>query len=155
MYRVRIEPKRATETAAVTMVVVLFPSHTIKSGAKADLGRLFKRTKNGSKTLAAEGLAQRRRAQTRPAAVQTAKLISVSMRVTPVWRKMVLSAVIEIRHLRIRLGLLKINRSMRPKLAESSHKDRIRIKEGCARYGSYSGGAAGRPGIPAGLTRGE
>ena len=67
------------------MVVVLFPSHTIKSGAKADLGRLFKRTKNGSKTLAAEGLAQRRRAQTRPAAVQTAKLISVSMRVTPVW----------------------------------------------------------------------
>ena len=69
------------------------------------------------KTLAAEGLAQRRRAQTRPAAVQTAKLISVSMRVTPVWRKMVLSAVIEIRHLKIRLGLLKINRSMRPKPA--------------------------------------
>ena len=43
-----IQPKIATEIPAIIIVFVPVPSHTMKSGARADLGRLFKMTKVGS-----------------------------------------------------------------------------------------------------------
>ena len=42
-------PKIATDMAVMIMVFMLLPSHTIKIGAIADFGRLFKITKYGSK----------------------------------------------------------------------------------------------------------
>ena len=49
VYRVRMEPNTATDTAAVMMVRMLLPSQTMSRGARADLGRLFNRTRKGSK----------------------------------------------------------------------------------------------------------
>lgn len=79
------------ETAAVTTIRIRLPSHTRSNGARADLGRLFKRTKKGSKTWAAKGLDQRKRAVKRLITVQKKKLKRVSIKVTPVWRKRLLS----------------------------------------------------------------
>ena len=42
-------PKIATDMAVMIIVFMLLPSHTIKIGAIADFGRLFKITKYGSK----------------------------------------------------------------------------------------------------------
>lgn len=52
------------ETAAVTTIRIRLPSHTRRRGARADFGRLFKRTKKGSKTWAVRGSDQRKRAVT-------------------------------------------------------------------------------------------
>ena len=45
VYRVMTDPNTATETAATTMVFKLAPSHTMRRGAMADLGRLFNMTR--------------------------------------------------------------------------------------------------------------
>ncbi len=43
-----IDPNNATEIPATIMVLEPVPSHTMKSGAKADLGRLFNIMRQGS-----------------------------------------------------------------------------------------------------------
>ena len=45
-------PKMAREIAQTMMVFILFPSHTIKMGAKAVFGRLFNVIRKGSKIFA-------------------------------------------------------------------------------------------------------
>jgi hypothetical protein len=45
VYRFRMLPKIATDIPAAMMVVWVAPSHTIKSGARADLGRLLSTTR--------------------------------------------------------------------------------------------------------------
>ncbi len=85
------EPKTAMETAAVTTMRIRLPSHTRRRGARADFGRLFNRTKKGSNTWAARGSDQRKRAVIRLIRVHKKKLTRVSVNVTPVWRKRLLS----------------------------------------------------------------
>lgn len=45
VYRFMILPKTATDMPATMMVVGVAPSHTMSSGARADLGRLFRTTR--------------------------------------------------------------------------------------------------------------
>ena len=121
-----MDPNTATDTAATTMVRMLLPSHTIKRGARADFGRLFNRTRKGSSTWATLLLDHRSRAHARPKMVQTAKLIRVSIRVTPVWRNRLPSFAMETRHLAIITGELKIKLSIQCMSAASSHRARRR-----------------------------
>ena len=44
-YRFKMLPKMATDMPATMMVVRLAPSQTIRRGARADLGRLFRTTR--------------------------------------------------------------------------------------------------------------
>ena len=126
VYKVRMEPNTATDTAATTMVRMLLPSHTIKRGARADLGRLFNRTRKGSSTCATLLPDHRSRAHARPKTVHTAKLIRVSIRVTPVWRNRLPSFAMETRHLAIITGELKMKLSIQCMSAASSHSARRR-----------------------------
>ena len=107
-----MDPNTATDTAATMMVFILLPSHTMSRGARADLGRLFKSTRNGSSTWATLLLDHKSRAQARPKTVQSAKLIRVSSRVTPVWRNRLPSRVMVTRHLAIMVGELKMKLSI-------------------------------------------
>ena len=45
LYRLKMQPKIATDIPAVIIVILLAPSHTISRGASADFGRLFNTTK--------------------------------------------------------------------------------------------------------------
>ena len=45
VYKVKIEPNTATETAARIIVCIWLPSQTISRGARADFGRLFNMTR--------------------------------------------------------------------------------------------------------------
>lgn len=45
VYRLKMLPKIATDIPATIIVVLVAPSHTIKSGANADFGRLFSTTR--------------------------------------------------------------------------------------------------------------
>lgn len=47
VYRLIMDPKRATEIPATMIVVIPLPSHTIRRGARADFGRLFRIDKIG------------------------------------------------------------------------------------------------------------
>ena len=45
VYRFKMLPKIATDIPAIIMVVWFAPSQTIRSGARADFGRLFNTTR--------------------------------------------------------------------------------------------------------------
>ena len=117
------------DTAATITVRIRFPSHTKRRGARADFGRLFKSTRNGSKIWAAKGLDQRKRAVKRLIRVHKRKLKRVSVKVTPVWRKRLLSRSMFHRQKRIWEGELKIKRLIRPREAVSSQRDKNRIRD--------------------------
>ena len=116
------------DTAATITVRIRFPSHTKRRGARADFGRLFKSTRTGSKIWAAKGLDQRKRAVKRLIRVHKRKLKRVSVKVTPVWRKRLLSRSMFHRQKRIWEGELKIKRLIRPREAVSSQRDKNRIR---------------------------
>ena len=77
-------PKMATEQAH-TMIVVLFaPSHTIRTGANADLGSAFKITKYGSNTLDKVSFHQNSVATKRLPIMTMTNPINVSYKVIPI-----------------------------------------------------------------------
>ena len=84
LYKFRILPKTAMEMAVIMIVFILFPSQTIRIGARADFGRLFKTTRYGSMILAAVGNHHKIVAISTENKVISAKLTSVSARVTPI-----------------------------------------------------------------------
>ncbi len=81
-----MEPKMATEAPATIIVGVPVPSHTIKRGASADFGRLFKMTRYGSMTSEMPEEYQSRVAAAMPIRITKKKLISVSASVMPICR---------------------------------------------------------------------
>ena len=123
-----MEPNTATDTAATMIVFMLLPSHTMRRGARADFGRLFKSTRNGSSTWATLLLDHKSRAQARPKTVHRAKLTRVSSRVTPVWRNRLPSRVMLTRHLAIMVGELKMKLSIQCMSAASSQRARRSTK---------------------------
>lgn len=137
------------DTAATITVRIRFPSHTKRRGARADFGRLFKSTRNGSKIWAAKGLDQRKRAVKRLIRVHKRKLKRVSVKVTPVWRKRLLSRSMFHRQKRIWEGELKIKRLIRPREAVSSQRDKNRIRIIIRRSGSGGSAKGGGLHIPA------
>jgi hypothetical protein len=54
-----IVPKTATLTAVTIIVFGVFPSHTIRSGARADFGKLLRITRYGSSILESVSDSQR------------------------------------------------------------------------------------------------
>lgn len=80
-YSVKIEPKIETEIPVTMMVLVLAPSQTIRSGARADFGRLFKMTKYGSSILDRMGKRQSRIADSKDNVMTNKKLKKVSDKV--------------------------------------------------------------------------
>ena len=75
--------KIATDMAVMIMVFMLLPSHTIKIGAIADFGRLFKITKYGSKISLNVVFHQRSMAIRRLMEATRKKLPNVSASVMP------------------------------------------------------------------------
>lgn len=73
-----MEPNTATEIPATTMVRLPVPSHTIKRGASADFGRLFKTTRYGSRISEMPSEYQSRVAVSMPKKNTSKKLIMVS-----------------------------------------------------------------------------
>ena len=71
-------PKIATDIPATMIVVRVAPSHTIKRGASADFGRLFKTTRNGSNISESFGLNHKRIVTRRLHKMTRKKLTSVS-----------------------------------------------------------------------------
>ena len=71
-------PNMATETAATIMVFTLLPSHTMRTGASADLGRLFKSTIYGSAILKTIRNRHINIAHSMPAAITMEKHMRVS-----------------------------------------------------------------------------
>ena len=65
------------------IVLMLAPSHTIRSGASADFGRLFSTTIAGSRISDTIGSIHSRMASRIPQITTSAKLINVSESVTP------------------------------------------------------------------------
>src|SRR5699024_9850055 len=126
-------PKIATDMPATMMVVFVAPSHTIRRGARADFGRLFKTTRYGSRISESLLLNQRATAARILTKVTRKKLASVSYKVTPMWRKMLPSLNIPQKQRAIFDGLLKMNESMIPTFAVNSQINRklkrIRILE--------------------------
>lgn len=84
VYRLMMAPKMATEIPATMMVLMPVPSHTIRSGARADLGRLFNTTRYGSRTSDNLGEYHSRVAAARLNATTSRKLTTVSRSVTPI-----------------------------------------------------------------------
>ena len=115
-------PKIATDMAVMIMVFILFPSHTIKMGAIADLGRLFKITKYGSRISLNVVFHHRSIAIRRLIAATRKKLPKVSARVMEVCltRSPVRRSSLQVRI--IREGLLKIKALMIPFREHISHK---------------------------------
>ena len=116
--------KRATDTAATTIVLVRLPSHTIRIGARADLGRLFSTTRYGSSISDKRSLNHSSMAARRLKRITSAKLVSVSKRVTPTWRKILRSITIPQKQRAIFDGLLKMKESMIPTFAVNSHRNK-------------------------------
>ena len=87
-------PNMATDIPATMMVVGVAPSHTMRRGASADFGRLFRTTRYGSRISERLRLHQSSTAARMPMAVTSRKLTMVSYRVMPMWRKMDRSTVI-------------------------------------------------------------
>ena len=79
-----IEPKIATDIPAIIMVFIPVPSHTMISGANADLGREFKITRKGSNILETLGKQIKRIADSIDNKVTAKKLTMVSNKVTPI-----------------------------------------------------------------------
>ena len=83
-----------TEIPHKIMVLGPVPSHTIMSGAKADLGRLFNMMRNGSKVLPMEGRNQNRVAIIRDRNIIKKKLMVDSNKVTPICNGSVISYIL-------------------------------------------------------------
>ena len=100
------------------------PSQTIRSGARADLGRLLSTTRYGSSTSDSPALYQSSSAAPIPRTTTIAKLSKVSHKVTPVCRKMLPS-----RHMPTNVrttldGLLKMKPSIQCRRTALSHNAR-------------------------------
>ena len=117
-------PKMATDIPATIIVLGVAPSHTIRSGARADFGRLFSTTRNGSVISNSFLLNQRSVAIRILKMVTRTKLTSVSYSVIPMCRKILLSNTIPQKQRITLLGLLKIKESMIPKYAVNSHRSK-------------------------------
>ena len=106
------------------MVVRVAPSHTMRSGARADFGRLFRTTRYGSRISESFLLNHRSTAVRILKTITRRKLTIVSYKVTPRCRKMLRSATMSRKHRAILEGLLKIKESMIWCEAVSSQTDR-------------------------------
>ena len=83
VYRFRILPKTARDMAVMMMVFMLLPSHTMKMGAMADFGRLFRMTKYGSRISLKVWFHQSSTAMRMVKTATRRKLPKVSARVMP------------------------------------------------------------------------
>ena len=81
------EPNIATEMPAVMIVFTFAPIHTMRSGASADFGRLFRTTRYGSITAEKRGKSHKSTANAMPSVETSRKLIPVSYTVIPIWRR--------------------------------------------------------------------
>lgn len=97
---------------ATMMVVRVAPSHTMRSGARADFGRLFRTTRYGSRISESFLLNHRSTAVRILKTITRRKLTIVSYKVTPRCRKILRSATMSRKHRAILEGLLKIKESM-------------------------------------------
>ena len=121
VYILSIAPKTATDTAATIIVLTSLPSHTMRTGASADFGRLFHSTKQGSNTSKIPRHHHMREAVKKATPITMAKQMRVSYIVIHIWRYIIPSSESFTKHLIILPGLLNINESMRPVLVVISH----------------------------------
>ncbi len=121
VYRFRMQPKMATDIPATMMVRCLAPSHTMRRGARADFGRLFRTTRYGSSTFARRGQLHSKTEIPSPARTTKAKLRRVSFKVAPMWTKRDWSCAIFTKVWKIMEGLLKIKESIQPSREKISH----------------------------------
>lgn len=110
------------------MVFAPVPSHTIKSGARADLGRLLSTTRYGSKISDSFGEYHNNVEQTRLNRITRRKLTMVSNSVMPMCESRALLQSRSAKQAATRLGLEKKKLSIQPRAALTSHKARNSIK---------------------------
>ena len=121
-----IAPKMATEMPAAMIVSMPVPSQTIKRGASADFGRLFKTTRNGSKISDNRRLYHKSVAVERLTRATRKKLITVSVNVIPIWVNRERSETMRTKQATTREGLEKKKLSMIWKSANNSQTVRKR-----------------------------
>ena len=118
------EPNIATEMPAVMIVFTFAPIHTMRSGASADFGRLFRTTRYGSITAEKRGKSHKSTANAMPSVETSRKLIPVSYTVIPIWRRRFCSVSRVTNVFPTRTGLEKINGSIHLRSAATSHNTR-------------------------------
>ena len=127
VYMLIMLPKTATDMPATMMVQEPLPSHTIRSGASADFGRLLRTTSQGSSISETVGKIHRRVAVRKLMPMTSRKLTNVSYKVTFVWRKRDPSPLMTAKVLRIPEGLLKMKESIQDRRVLISQRPRKRM----------------------------